>query len=320
MVFCADLLQNPDRPLFQLFVSGDFAVCENHRDDQIDTEVIQHHIAEPFHTASRRLPETVMSRPVFRSGGRKDLPDVALRFAIDQTGEKKLAGNRLAEPIIASLQKDGYEVIYAHDGFDALAKYRRLHPDIILLDIRMPGLDGYEVAKEIRKEDPGVPILFLTVLSDPKDAIKGLSVGADDYIRKSVAVEELKARLISKLRNQRPKLKRILDITPRTTLNTISHEITIDGAVHKLTQKEYELIYHFCHHMNVIHERPALEDLLWPGNTNGNNYLNKCISSVRGILRRDDAIQIITYNRAGVMFCIKDSEETEEKQEGCLQE
>ena len=71
----------------------------------------------------------------------------------------------LAEPIIASLQKDGYEVIYAHDGFDALAKYRRLHPDIILLDIRMPGLDGYEVAKEIRKEDPGVPILFLTVLS-----------------------------------------------------------------------------------------------------------------------------------------------------------
>lgn len=115
-------------------------------------------------------------------------------------------------------------------------------------------------------------------------------------------------------------MKRILDITPRTTLNTISHEITIDGAVHKLTQKEYELIYHFCHHMNVIHERPALEDLLWPGNTNGNNYLNKCISSVRGILRRDDAIQIITYNRAGVMFCIKDSEETEEKQEGCLQE
>ena len=94
MVFCADLLQNPDRPLFQLFVSGDFAVCENHRDDQIDTEVIQHHIAEPFHTASRRLPETVMSRPVFRSGGRKDLPDVALRFAIDQTGEKKLAGNQ----------------------------------------------------------------------------------------------------------------------------------------------------------------------------------------------------------------------------------
>lgn len=71
----------------------------------------------------------------------------------------------LAEPIIASLQKDGYEVIYAHDGFDALAKYRRLHPDIILLDIRMPGLDGYEVAKEIRKEDPGVPILFLTVRS-----------------------------------------------------------------------------------------------------------------------------------------------------------
>ena len=130
----------------------------------------------------------------------------------------------------------------------------------------------------------------------------------------------MKACLISKLRNQRPKLKRILDITPRTTLNTISHEITIDGAVHKLTQKEYELIYHICHHMNVIHERPALEDLLWPGNTNGNNYLNKCISSVRGILRRDDAIQIITYNRAGVMFCIKDSEETEEKQEGCLQE
>ncbi len=99
----------------------------------------------------------------------------------------------LAEPIIASLQKDGYEVIYAHDGFDALAKYRRLHPDIILLDIRMPGLDGYEVAKEIRKEDPGVPILFLTVLSDPKDAIKGLSVGADDYIRKSVAVEEIES-------------------------------------------------------------------------------------------------------------------------------
>ena len=91
-------------------------------------------------------------------------------------------------------------------------------------------------------------------------------------------------------------------------------------TANKLTQKEYELIYHFCHHMNVIHERPALEDLLWPGNTNGNNYLNKCISSVRGILRRDDAIQIITYNRAGVMFCIKDSEETEEKQEGCLQE
>ena len=73
---------------FRLFVSGDFAVCENHRDDQIDAEVIQHHIAEPFHTASRRLPETVMSRPVFRSGGRKDLPDVALRFAIYQTGEK----------------------------------------------------------------------------------------------------------------------------------------------------------------------------------------------------------------------------------------
>ena len=105
----------------------------------------------------------------------------------------------LRETVAYSLGKDGYEVLSAEDGYAALETARREQPDLLLLDVMLPGLDGFEVCRILRKET-SVPILMLTARSDEVDRVVGLEMGADDYLTKPFSMRELMARVKALLR------------------------------------------------------------------------------------------------------------------------
>ncbi len=93
------------------------------------------------------------------------------------------------------LQGEGYETLVAHDGKEALTLYRQKHPDFLCLDIMMPGVNGYDVCREIRKTDTSVPVIFISAKSEEVDKVLGLELGADDYIMKPFGVREVVARI-----------------------------------------------------------------------------------------------------------------------------
>jgi len=108
------------------------------------------------------------------------------------------------EGLVAILQGEGYETVAAADGKQALALFTTEHPDLVCLDIMMPGLDGYEVCKEIRRFDKQVPVIFLTAKSEEIDKVLGLELGADDYIVKPFGVKEIVARFRAVARRAGP--------------------------------------------------------------------------------------------------------------------
>lgn len=107
------------------------------------------------------------------------------------------------EALVRILSMDGFETIAAADGKEALQLFQSEGPDLVCLDVMMPGLDGYEVCKRIRRDDPQVPLLFLTAKSEEIDTVVGLELGADDYVAKPFGVREILARIRAILRRTR---------------------------------------------------------------------------------------------------------------------
>lgn len=147
------------------------------------------------------------------------------------------------------LKKEHYQVETALEGEAALQKARKLVPDLILLDLMLPGMDGLEVCRQL-KADPrtqSVPVLMLTAKAEETDAVIGLSQGADDYIRKPIGMRELLARVSSRLRvtaqqkvDEEKKVLRFGDLT----IDSVRHEVTLRGTLLKLTMTEFRLLRH----------------------------------------------------------------------------
>jgi two-component system KDP operon response regulator KdpE len=142
------------------------------------------------------------------------------------------------------LQAQGYHTITAHDGQDALRAFFNNHPDLIVLDITMPKLDGYEVCQRVR-EMSTTPIIMLTALGREEDIIKGLDAGADDYLTKPFRVGELLARIRANLRRVRtePIVKEIATYSDDyISIDLEARRVTINGEAIKLTPTEYRLL------------------------------------------------------------------------------
>lgn len=169
------------------------------------------------------------------------------------------------EEIRASLRRglalEGYQVVLAADGAEALQEVRQLPPDLVVLDLLLPGLDGFEVCRRLRSADDALPILMLTARDSVADRVAGLETGADDYILKPFAFEELLARVRVRLRRAGNGRREIAFADLR--LDTGTREARRADRAITLTATEYELLRLFLEHPRQVLTRDVLYDRVW---------------------------------------------------------
>ncbi len=165
-----------------------------------------------------------------------------------------------------NLNQDGFEVITAYDGLEALQKVT-MKPDLIILDIMMPDIDGYEVCKRIRenKAYAEIPVIFLTAKGAEADEIKGLELGASDYIKKPISPKKLIARVNANLRKTSKDEKNqpvSLEIGP-LKIDREKYAVHIDGNQAVLPRKEFELLYFLANNPGKVFSRDSLLRTVW---------------------------------------------------------
>lgn len=161
------------------------------------------------------------------------------------------------------LEKEGFRVRTAADGAEALEEVRRERPDLLVLDLMMPRVDGWEVCRRLRAESD-LPILMLTARDQDVDKIVGLEMGADDYLTKPFNPRELVARVRAILRRSGPKTggERARRFG-RVTVDPASREVTVDGQPVVLRAKEFDLLLTLAEHPNQVLSREQLLDRVW---------------------------------------------------------
>ncbi len=175
----------------------------------------------------------------------------------------------IVELIKFNLAKENFKVIEAYNGIDALKLFRKEKPDLVILDIMMPGMGGLEVCRQIRKESR-VPIIMLTAKSDEIDKVIGLELGADDYVTKPFSPRELIARVKAVLRRAKPSKHheqeeyRIGDFV----INVVKREVRVRGKLVQLKPKEFELLKLLATNPGKVFTRDYLLEQIW-----GYNYL-----------------------------------------------
>ena len=161
------------------------------------------------------------------------------------------------------LEKEGFEVTTAFDGGTAVEKFREIQPDIVLLDIMLPVMDGWGVLKKIR-ETAKTPVIMLTAKGEVSDRISGLEMGADDYIVKPFEMKELIARINAVLRRTEiPDDTRKRLVFDKLIIDLDSYELTVDGKKVDTPPKELELLYHLASTPNRVYTRNQLLDEVW---------------------------------------------------------
>ncbi|MEG0692328.1 MAG: response regulator transcription factor [Oscillospiraceae bacterium] len=163
------------------------------------------------------------------------------------------------------LEKEGYSVIMCHDGQEAVVKFNALNPDMILLDIMLPSLDGWQVCREIRKKS-NVPIIMLTAKGETFDKVLGLELGADDYVVKPFDTKEIVARIKAVLRRisqtaQTEEAKEV--VYDKLVVNMTRYELKVSGKVVDTPPKELELLFHLASNPNRVYTRDQLLDEVW---------------------------------------------------------
>ena len=172
----------------------------------------------------------------------------------------------IAELLRLYLEKDGFAVQRAADGGEGVALFRSFAPDIVLLDIMLPVMDGWGVLREIRR-DSRTPVIMLTAKSETPDKISGLEMGADDYVTKPFEVKELLARIHAVLRrSDEPEAQQ--DAGRRLTFDKLvvdldSFELIVDGKRVDTPPKEMELLFHLASSPNRVYTRNQLLDEVW---------------------------------------------------------
>ena len=179
----------------------------------------------------------------------------------------------LQETLSYNLRKQGYEVETVGDGPSALEAARRLKPELILLDIMLPGMDGFEVCRILRNE-MSTPVLMLTARDDEIDRVVGLEVGADDYLTKPFSMRELIARVKAMLRRVRIIREEVsssqIDIADKLVydfgnieIDVGRREVRIDRKPINLKPKEYELLFYLAKHKNQVLSRDQILESVW---------------------------------------------------------
>jgi DNA-binding response OmpR family regulator len=194
------------------------------------------------------------------------------------------------------LRNEGFEVVSAADGRQALDRFAQESPDLVLLDLMMPQLSGLEVCTEIRKRSD-IPVIMLTARSDDVDKIVGLEMGADDYVTKPFNPREVVARVKAALRRRnwdRDPGDEEREPEPVTignvTLEPASRDVTVGGGRVRLRQREFDLLEAFLRHPNVVLDRERLLRLVWGQEYDGDTRtIDVHVAWLRDKLREADA-------------------------------
>ena len=173
--------------------------------------------------------------------------------------------HNIAELLQLYLEKEGYAVTIAADGGQGLEKFRAIQPDIVLLDVMMPVMDGWAVCHAIRAESQ-TPIIMLTAKSETSDKVQGLKSGADDYITKPFEMKEVLARVEAVLRRSTgaaPEKKSRRLTFDKMTIDMDAFELTVDGKKVDTPPKEMELLFYLASSPNRVYTRNQLLDEVW---------------------------------------------------------
>ena len=164
------------------------------------------------------------------------------------------------------LEKDGYEAEVVTDGLSAINAFNTTNPDLVLLDIMLPGMDGWQICREIRKTSQ-TPIIMLTAKTETFDKVLGLELGADDYIAKPFETKEVVARITAVLRrscNKNESSNAIKEVNfDKLMINLTNYELKVDGKAIDTPPKELELIFHLASNPNRVYTRDQLLDEVW---------------------------------------------------------
>jgi two-component system response regulator ResD len=183
----------------------------------------------------------------------------------------------VAEVVQAYLRRMGMETSYAADGLAALETAAATHPDLVILDLMLPGIDGLEVCRRLRAARPDLPVIMLTALGEEADRVLGLEVGADDYVTKPFSPRELVLRVESVLRRAAPtpvaaapsdSVGELSDSVGELSdgglvVDTVAHQASLDGAPLSLTGREYDLLAFLLAHPGQAFTREELMNRVW---------------------------------------------------------
>ena len=213
--------------------------------------------------------------------------------------------DHIRELLKFNLEKNGYVVYMANDGLNGLKLAREKQFDLILLDLMLPGMDGFEVCKEIRRDNiiSNVPIIMLTAKSEEIDKILGLELGADDYITKPFSIRELSARIKALLRRSNVKYDNEILRFGNITLNLQTREVLKHGKKLDFTLKEFEVLKLLIQNKGKILTREILLDKIW-----GYEYVGETrtvdvhIRHIRKKIEEDDKKPIYIQTIRGVGY------------------
>lgn len=212
---------------------------------------------------------------------------------------------KLTDPLRSSFERAGYQITIANDGHTGLSLALVEKPDVIVLDVMMPGLDGWRVCEAIRQHS-NVPIIMLTALDDSLDRIKGLELGADDYLVKPFGFKEIEAHIRAMLRrvqldrgNQMPLQIKVGDIV----LDLEAHTITKNGKEIAMRHKEFDILALLMNNIGKVVTRERLFDEVWGTDWLGDTRtLDVHMSWIRAKLERDPANPVYLQTVRGVGY------------------
>ncbi len=209
----------------------------------------------------------------------------------------------IAKFVDLELQAEMYDTVVAYDGVTGLSKFRELAPDLVVLDLMLPVLDGLEVARRIRKTS-NTPIILLTAKDSVDDKVTGLDAGADDYLVKPFSIEELLARVRAHLRRVNPAVTgevRVADLV----MNLDGREVFRDGRRIELSAKEFELLELFARNPGKVFNRFEIEEKVWPEYTGGSNVVDVYVGYLRRKLEGEGERRLIHTVR-GIGYVLRE--------------
>lgn len=172
----------------------------------------------------------------------------------------------IVETLEYNLKKEGYRVAKAYDGISGLKMAESKIPSLILLDLMLPGLNGLDICRQLKKNDrtAGVPIIMLTAKGTETDKVVGLEVGADDYLTKPFSLKELIARIKAVFRRcEKPSAPTVVIKFKNIEIDTERHEVRANGKLVELTAKEFQLLFYLASNSGHAYSREQLLDAVW---------------------------------------------------------
>jgi len=212
----------------------------------------------------------------------------------------------LGKIVKESLESRGFEVVMEPDGSKVIPLFKKIQPDICILDVMLPNKDGFKIAEDMRDLNETVQILFVSAKTQTEDVVKGFTLGANDYIRKPFSMEELIVRIHNALRKKEESSSRISGDSVnigKFLFHVHRQVLEKSGQEKKLSFRESELLKIFYENRDRIIERKDILNLLWGNDSFFNSRnLDVYVTRLRSYIREDESLEILTIKGIGYRF------------------